>query len=83
MQLVSDIPTKHEYGSSLTAPNGHIPVSPRGDEPRLSRNPFDLQNTQTFLNLMSTEDLQRNNQWVCHEIVVYPRMEHLNRAIIR
>lgn len=82
MQLFSDIPTRHG-DSPLTAPDSHIAVSSCSDKPWLSWDPFDLQDTQTFLDLVSSQNLQWDNQRVCHKIIVNSGVEHLDRPIVR
>ena len=52
------------------------------DKPRLLGHPLDLEHTKPVAHLVSTQDLERHNERVRHEIVIHARMENLDRAIV-
>ncbi len=67
---------------NLAAPQCNIAIGSRTQQPRLSRNPTNGQNTKAIFNPVASEDFEWDDKWVCHEVVVHARMEYLYRAVV-
>jgi hypothetical protein len=59
-----------------------MPVRTRAYKPRMARDPAHLEHAEALTDLVPTQDLERHDERVCHEVVVHARMEDLNRAIV-
>ena len=68
---------------STTTPYYYLSIGSSAYKPWLPIHPLDLQHAKPITNIMSTKNLQRNDQRISHEIVVYPAVEDLDGAVVR
>ena len=78
-----DKTTNLHTGPYLTTPNSNSTICTSTHQPRLLGTPLYLQHTQTLLDLMSPQDLERHNERVRHQIVVHSCVENLDGAVVR
>ena len=67
----------------LTTPHGHLAVGARTDEPRLTGHPSERKDAKTVPHVVPAQDFERHDERVRHQVVVYPRVEDLDRAVVR
>lgn len=66
----------------LRTPKPNLSIRTRADQPRFSRHPSQIQDSDAIDYLMSPQDLQRNDERVLHEVGVNGAMEDVDRAVI-
>lgn len=65
------------------APDDNGAICPRADQPWLFGNPSNLQDAQTIMHIMPTQDLERHDERICEEVAIHTSVEDLDRAVIR
>ncbi|RSH93906.1 hypothetical protein EHS25_006558 [Saitozyma podzolica] len=65
------------------APQPHLPVRPRADQPRFLGVPPQVEHAEALGDPVPAEDLERDDQRVLHQVGIHRRVEDLDAAVVR
>ena len=66
----------------LAAPHRGRAICTGADQPRLPRHPTHGEDAEAVRDSVAAQDLQRDDEWIRHEVVVHARVEDLDGPIV-
>jgi hypothetical protein len=71
------------YSPGRLGPHAYLSIGTRTDQPGFRRVPLDVQHAEPVLDVVPTQDFERDDQRVLHEVRVDGPVEDLDRAVVR